>query len=45
MVVAYTLNAEIINIEYKHDEALFVAPKSWRGSRFIVTIVVKACVE
>ena len=44
MVVAYILNAEMINNEYKHDGAPFVAPKFWRGSRFIVTIVVKSCV-
>ena len=45
LVVAYILNAEIINNDYKHDGAPFVAPKSWRGSRFIVTIFVKACAE
>ena len=45
MVVAYILNAEIINNEYKHNGAPFVAPISWRSGGFIVAIVVKACTE
>ena len=45
MVVAYVLNAEIIKNEKKYDGAPFVAPKSWRGSRLVVSIVVKACAE
>ena len=45
VLVTYILNAKIINNENKHDGAPFVAPKSWRGSRLVVTIVVKACVE
>ena len=45
VVVAYILNAEIINNENKHDGAPFVAQKSWHGSRFVVSIVVKACAE
>ena len=42
VVVAYILNAKIINNEYKNDGAPFVAPKPWRSSGFIVAIVVKA---
>ena len=42
MVVAYILNDEIINNEYKHDGAPFVEPNSWCSSGFIVAIVVKA---
>ena len=45
MVVAYILNAKIINNEYKHDGAPFVAPKPWRSGGFIVAIFVKASVE
>ena len=45
MLVTYILNAEIINNENKHDGAPFVAPDSWSGSRFVVTIVGKACAE
>ena len=45
LVVAYIFNAEIINNEYKHDRAPFVAPKSWSSSGFIVAIVVKAHAE
>ena len=45
VVSAYILNAKIINNENEHDGAPFVAPKSWRGSRFVVSIVVKACAE
>ena len=42
VVVTYILNAEIINNEYKHDGAPFLAPKYWLSSGFIVAIVVKA---
>ena len=45
MVVDYILNAEIVHNENKHDGEPFVAPKSWRVSRFVVTIFVKACAE
>ena len=45
VVVAYILNAEIINNEYKNDGAPFVAPKPWRSSGFILSIVVKAHAE
>ena len=45
VVVTYKPNAEIVNNENKHDGEPFVAPKSWRGSRFVVSIVVKACAE
>ena len=45
VVVAYILNAEIINNEYKHNGAPFVAPKPWRSGGFIVAIVVKARAE
>ena len=45
MLVAYILNAEIINNENKPDGAPFVAPKSLRVSRFVVSIVIKACAE
>ena len=45
VLVAYILNAEIINNENKHDGAPFVAPKSWSGSCLLVSIVVKACAE
>ena len=45
VVVAYILNAQIINNEYKHDGASFVAPKPWRSCGFIVSIVVRAHAE
>ena len=45
VVIAYILNDKIINNENKHDGAPLVAPKSWCGSRFVVSIVVKACTE
>ena len=45
LVVAYILNAKIINNEYKHDGAPFVEPKPWRSSGFIVAIIGKARVE
>ena len=45
VVVTYILNSKIINNENKHDGAPFVAQKSGRGSHFVVSIVVKACVE
>ena len=45
VVVAYILNAKIINNEYKHDGAPFLAPKPWRGCGFIIAIVVKARAE
>ena len=45
VLVTYILNAKIINNENKNDGAPFVALKSWCGSHFVVTIVVKACAE
>ena len=45
MVVSHILDVEIINNEYKHNGAPFVAPKPWRSGDFIVSIVVKVCVE
>ena len=45
VVVIYILNAEIINNEYQKNGAPFLAPKPWRSGSFIVSIVVKACVE
>ena len=42
VVVAYILNAEIINNEYKNYGAPFVEPKPWRSCGFIIAIVVKA---
>ena len=45
MLVKYILNAEIVNNENKYDGALFVVPKSWSGSPFVVSIVVEACAE
>ena len=45
MVVAYILNAEIINNEYKHNGAPFVAPNPRRSGGFIVAIVVEAHAE
>ena len=45
VVVAYILNSKIINNEYKHDGAPFLAPKPWRSSGFIVSIVVKVRAE
>ena len=42
VVVAYILNAEIINNVYKHDGAPFVEPKPWRSCGCIIAIVVKA---
>ena len=45
MVVTYIPNIDIINNENKYDGAPFVAPKFWRGSRFVVSIAVKAGVE
>ena len=45
VVVSYILNAEIINNEYKNDGAPFLAPKPWRSSGFIVSIVVEAHAE
>ena len=45
VMAAYILNAKIINNEYKHDGAPFVARKPWRSSGFIVAIVVMARVE
>ena len=41
MVVAYILDAQIINNEYKHNGASFVAPKPWRGGGFVVSSIVK----
>ena len=45
VVVAYILNAKIINTEYKHNGAPFVGPKPWRSGGSIVAIVVKTCAE
>ena len=45
VVVAYILNAEIINNEYKHNRAPFVTPKPWRSRGFILAIAVKARVD
>ena len=45
VVVAYILNSEIINNEYKHNGAPFVVPKPWCSSGFIVAIVIKAYAE
>ena len=45
MVVAYIPNAEIINNEYKHIGAPFVAPKPWRSGGFVVASIVKARAE
>ena len=45
LVVAYIIDAEIINNEYKHNGAPFVAPKSWHSGGFVVASIVKARVE
>ena len=45
MVVAYILDAEIINNEYKHNGAPFVAPNPWRSGDFIVASIIEACAE
>ena len=45
MVVAHILDAKIINNEYKHNGAPFVAPKPWHSGGFIVSIVVNARAE
>ena len=45
VLVTYILNAKIINNENRHDGAPFVAPKSWRGSCFVVSVGVKACAD
>ena len=45
VVLAYILNAKIINNEYKHYGAPFVEPKPWRSCGFTIAIVVKARAE
>ena len=45
MVVADILDAEIINTEYKHNGAPFVAPNLWRSGGFVVSSIIKASVE
>ena len=45
MVVAYILDAEIINNEYKHNGATFVAPNPWHSGGFIVAGIIKARAE
>ena len=45
MAVAHILDTEIINNEYKHNGAPFVAPKPFRSGGIIVSIVVKARAE
>ena len=45
VVVAYILDDEIINNEYKHNGAPFVAPKTWRSGGFVVSSIVKVRAE
>ena len=45
VVVTYMLNYEIINNEYKHNGAPFVAPKPWRSGGFVVASIIKARAE
>ena len=45
VVVAYILDAKIINNEYKRNGASFVVPKSWRSGGFVVASIIKACAE
>ena len=45
VVVTYILDSEIINNEYKHNGAPFVAPKPWRSGGFVVSSIIKARAE
>ena len=45
MVVTYILDDEIINNEYKHNGAPFVAPKPWLSGGFVVASIIKARAE
>ena len=45
MVVAYIFDAKIINNEYKHNGAPFMAPKPWRSGGFVVASIIKARAE
>ena len=45
MVVTYILDSEIINNEYKHNGAPFVAPKPWSSGGFVVASIIKARAE